>query len=420
MKPLCVLALALTLAIFSTPGLALAGGVTIAQEQDRGRDEVNRYRRMVGMPAVASSADTGSSQLEYGARGHAKYLALETRDSFGHYENYPDSPYFVGKYPKDRAAKYGYSNSSISEDIYWTTQGARGTRTYLQADTAVQWWMSAIYHRFAIVSPRTEHVGYSPYYANGKVYSVLDFGTDYSLTGPVTRYPMPNQTGVGVELSGESPDPLAVCGQSLPGGYPVSMTWYQGSVSLTSATLKRASDGRAVAGCAISPQNDPTKLHYYSQSLSFVPFDSLEYSTKYTANFRGSYNGVPFDYTWSFTTMPPRGALSSSTPANGATNVSRTPDLTLAFSQPLRSYTLVPTPYRGGLDSGGIGLSLARASDGLEAGVTITPPAGTTTRTVSLKPSAALAANTRYRLSYALADSWGRVYRGSIYFTTGP
>ncbi len=420
MKRLLTLFLILTIALAASPATVTADGVTIGQEQDRGRNEVNRYRRMVGMPPVVGHADPSSTKLEYAALAHAKYLALETRDRFSHYENYADSLYFAGKYAKDRAAKYGYSNSSVGENILYSTQGAKGTRTYLQVDNAVQWWMAAVYHRFAIVSPRTEHVGYGPWYHNGKSYSVMNFGTDYTLTGPVTRYPVPNQTGVGVSLNGEYPDPLAVCGQSLPGGYPVSMTWYQGTVTLTSITLVRASDGSPVSGCAISPQNDPSKLHYYSRSLSFVPFDSLRYGTKYTANFKGTFNGTPFDYTWSFTTMPWPGRLSSSTPANGATAVSRTPDIALNFNRWMRSYTLVRTPYKGGLDSGGIGISLSNASSGAEVGITITQPTGAYMRAVSLKPSTGLAANTRYRLAYALADAWGRVYRGSIYFTTGP
>ncbi len=413
MKIAKLLALALFLCSLLTPP-ALADGVTLGQEQQRARDQMNQIRKKVGLPPVSLS--TGLNKAAY---GHSRYV-LETLE-YGHYETAKSSPYFVGYAPKDRAATYSYFNSSITENYYMNSLGAVGTRTYLPVDNAVDWWMSAIYHRFPIVSPRTEHVGYGPYYKAGRAAQVLDFGTDYNLSGPLTRWPLSGQTGVGTRLDGESPSPIAkFAGATFPTGYPVSMTWYQYGKSLvpTSMTVVRAADGLNIEGYKLSPAND--QFHQWSTSLSFIPKKPLAYNTKYTVTFKGTFAGAPFSYAWSFTTMPAPGRLVSSVPSNGATGVARAPEVSLSFSQPIRTYSLVRTFYKNGLDSNGIGISLARASDGVELGMSIQRPTAVHARVVKFTPSVALAANTRYRVAFTLADAWGRPYRGTVYFTTGP
>lgn len=392
---------------------ALAEGVTVSQEQQRARDQVNLYRKRVGMPAISTS--TGLNKAAY---GHARYV-LETGE-YGHYESKQSSSYYVGYAPKDRAGKFGYSNSSITENYYIGSLGAEGTRTYLPVDNATDWWMSAIYHRFPIISPRTEHVGYGPYYKSGRGAQVLDFGTDYGLNGPVTRWPISGQAGVGTRLDGESPSPIAkFAGATFPTGYPVSMTWYQYGKTLTYSSMRmvRTRDGLNIPGYKLSPAND--QFHSWSTSLSFIPEKPLNYSTKYTVTFEGALSGTSFSYTWSFTTMPAPGRMSASTPGNGETSVDRVPEVSLSFTRPVRTYTLVRSPYKGGVDSNGVGISLARASDGAEVGISLVQPTTATTRLVQFTPSVTLDANTRYRVAFTVADAWGRPYRGTIYFTTG-
>ena len=408
------LGLAFLMLALLTPA-ADAAGITTAQEQQRARDETNRYRSMVGMPAVSSTSGLNSAAI-----GHARYV-LQTGEH-GHYESRTTSQYYIGYAPGDRARLYGYTNDSITENYYMGSLGARGTRTPLVTDNAMQWWMTAIYHRFPIVSPRTEHVGFGPYYLNGRAVQVLDFGGDYNKTGGVTRWPVTNQVGVGTRLDGESPSPVAQFGGSFPTGYPVSMTWYRYNANLryTQMTLVRARDGANIDGYKLTPGNDQTKLSYYSTSLSFIPQNPLAFSTRYTATFKGSIDGAAFSYQWSFTTMPAPGRLLESTPATGASNTPRVPNISLSFSQPVRTYTLVRSPYRGGLDANGVGISLVRASDGMEMGISITLPTTRTTKTVTFKPTVTLAPNTRYSAHFTLADAWGRPYRDAVHFTTQP
>lgn len=415
MKQLRTLLLMLALITLAIPGTTLADGVTLSQEQQRAIDEINRYRRRVGVQPT-----TVSSKLHTSASNHARYI-VETGE-WGHYETITSSPYYTGYKSKDRAAHAGYTNDNVSENWMRQSFGTTGARTYLVVDNAIQWWMTGIYHRFPIVSPRTEHAGYGPYYKGDKASQILNFGTNWSLTGPLTRWPLKGQKGVGIELRGESPNPLEQFGGAFPSGYPVSMTWYRGAVKDTSITMVRTRDGLSIPGYKLNPQNDV--YHGYSTSLSFIPKAPLKYNTEYTVTFQGVFaangdlnSGDPFTHTWSFTTMPAPGKRTRSAPANNSTGAPLSPDISLTFNRPMRSYTLVP--YTGAPLWSSLGIKLVRASDGVPVNISITQPATARTQVVSLKPMSALQPNTRYRLDYTLADAWGRPQRGAIYFTTG-
>lgn len=281
----------------------LASASTTSDEQQRAVNDVNAYRQAVGMPPVSlrSSLNTASSK-------HSLYMY--EADDFGHYEAHSSNPYYVAYSPTDRASKFGYTNQFVNEDILWTSSGSKGTP--LLADTATQWWMGAIYHRFAIISPNTKHIGFGTHYAPNKNFAVMDFGGDYGDTGPIVRWPMPNQSGVPGSVSNELPNPLVPCyGNNAPSkfGYPISISWFHGAVKYTSISLKNPRTGWQPQGCRLSPQND--QFHKYSTSLSFVPKYGLRYSTKYTVSFKGVYasdgdlsHGKWFSYSWSFTTQP--------------------------------------------------------------------------------------------------------------------
>lgn len=409
MRLFSILLTVITLLVASAP-VTHAETITVAQERQRGVDRANAYRKQVGLPAA-----TVASPLVYAAAGHAKYQ-LEAGE-LGHYETNKASSSYIAYGPLERAKKYGYTSTGVSEDWMGTTLGSTGARTYLAADNAVQWWMDAVYHRFPIIRPGTKALGFGAYRKNNLSVSVLNFGTNLNVSGPLVRWPRANATGVGVSVSNESPNPLAVCGlSSTTMGYPVSMTWHTGTVSATSMVLKRADTGASVAGCKLTPGND--KRHADSKSISFVPTKPLAFGTKYTVTFKGTRSGTAFNYTWSFTTMPAPGRLVSSSPASGSVGVALQPKIALNFSRAIRSYTLVRTPYSQ-LSYTGIGASLTPASGGSEVGFTFTQPSGYTTRTVYLTPSSQLQPNTKYRLSFAFADQWGRPQRGTVYFTTG-
>jgi uncharacterized protein YkwD len=414
--PTTLLALALA-SLLASP--AFAQGVTVSQEQSRAAQEVNRARAAAGQAPVTSNA-----ALNTAAYRHSRYLGEEGQR--GHYETLRHSPYYTAYSPADRAAALGYTGP-VSENVGRKSFTATGTRTYLAVDNAIQWWLAAIYHRFSILNPRTVTLGYGPYYTSTRAYSTLDMGTDRTGAGPVVKWPVPNQTGVPTGFQNESPNPVAQwgreCTDESPCGYPVSVTWRQGEVRATSLTLRRADTGAAVYGYRLTPQND--QYHLWSVSLSFIPDRPLDHGVRYTATFAGEHtpvsggDAIPFSHTWLFTAQHAPGVLLRSSPASYAKGAPRQGPISLAFTQPVRNYTLVATPYSQ-ISYTGVGASLARSSDGTEVAFSFAKPAGETTTTVQLSPSAPLAANTTYRLRYAFADAWGRPQRGTLYFTTGP
>ncbi len=409
MKTLATLFGALALLLVFTP-IARADGVTLAQERQRAVDEVNRYRAQAGLTKVSVA-----SPLNSAASGHARYQ-IETGE-LGHFETLKTNPLYVEYGPLERARRYGYTRTGVSEDWMGTSLGATGARTYFTADNSVQWWMSAIYHRLPIIRPGTSSIGYGTHRKDNLSVAVLNFGTNLNVAGPVVRWPRPNATGVGVFVKREFPNPLEKCGlTSDTMGYPVSMSFHTGTVAATSVTMKRADSGLQVAGCNLTPAND--QRHANAKSISIVPVQPLAYNTRYTVSFQGKVNGTAFNSIWSFTTMPGPGRLVSSSPTPGATGTTLQPTVALNFSLPIRSYTLVRSPYSQ-LGYTGLGASLSPAAGGREVGFTIVQPSGTATRAVYLKPSAALEPNTKYRVSFAFSDLWGRPQRGTVYFTTG-
>lgn len=108
MKIFATLLGVLVLLFASTP-IARADGVTLAQERQRAVDEVNRYRRQAGLPTVGVA-----SPLNSAATGHARYQ-LETGE-LGHFETRKSSPLYIEYGPLERARKYGYTRTGVSED----------------------------------------------------------------------------------------------------------------------------------------------------------------------------------------------------------------------------------------------------------------------------------------------------------------
>jgi phi13 family phage major tail protein len=97
-------------------------------------------------------------------------------------------------------------------------------------------------------------------------------------------------------------------------------------------------------------------------------------------------------------------ALSSSTPADEATNVSASADVSLTFNNALTSAATV-------------GVSLIKASDGSVIAGTKTLNS-TTLKTVTINPTSNLDASTVYILTYGVTDIYGQTLSGAITFTT--
>lgn len=148
------------------------------------------------------------------------------------------------------------------------------------------------------------------------------------------------------------------------------------SISATSFTLKAQGGGSVAGSVTYSAAN---------QAATFTPSANLSYGTTYTATLTTSITSasgqaLAANYTWSFAT-PAAPTVLSTTPANGATSVAATTDVTATFSMAMNAATLTTGTFTlsgGGGPVAGM-VSYAAASD-----------------TATFTPSASLAYNTVY------------------------
>jgi methionine-rich copper-binding protein CopC len=96
-------------------------------------------------------------------------------------------------------------------------------------------------------------------------------------------------------------------------------------------------------------------------------------------------------------------ALSSSTPADAATGVSVSANLTLTFNN------VLPTSAINRV-------AIFKASDGTLAPATVT--IDSTRKILTLDPTSNLTASTAYILTYSMVDAYGQTLSGAVNFTT--
>ena len=156
---------------------------------------------------------------------------------------------------------------------------------------------------------------------------------------------------------------------------PLTATFNEEVQSSTIAFTLTSSSGSSVAGTLAY---NPTTV-----TATFTPNAALAYNTTYTAKVSGAENSsgtaMSAPVSWSFTTDPTAPAVTSESPASGATSVSIS--------------TMVTATFNEAVQAGTISLTL-ESSSGTRAPATVTYNSSNHTATVTL--TAALAANTKY------------------------
>jgi len=190
----------------------------------------------------------------------------------------------VGADSLARAQHFGFSGSRTAEDI---------SHAYLPT-AAVDHWVDAVFHRFAIGDPEAATSGYGEAQVGTLSIQVLDIGLgDATTHGPVV-YPAPDQVGVpSAFLGNEIPDPAPVA--RYPTGYPITIEVGSGSVLKVQTAELLGPDGKAVAGYGL----DPAQVH--ANQWGVLPQDPLTAGARYTFQFNGTIDGQPYVRAWSFT-----------------------------------------------------------------------------------------------------------------------
>jgi len=256
-----------------------------AADAARALDDVNRARAAAGLPPVKLDSHLNSSALSHSYFWLFNNLS-DTVSGLGIHQETPGLAGFSGRWPWDRAAAFGYPNQRIGEDI-----DHRGDPV-----KAVDDWVNSVFHRFAIVRPDLQVVGYGEAAAGPILMEDLEFGFAASSSlGPVL-YPGDGQAQVpAIFVDNELPDPVP-SGQPRTTGSPVTVTFGQDDrVSVSSFTLSDASGHTLPAYSDVPDEAD-------ENSAWLLPHAALQPNTAYTAHIVARVNGQAFDRTWSFTT----------------------------------------------------------------------------------------------------------------------
>ena len=178
-------------------------------------DRVNYYRGLAGLPPVAAEP-----RLLKAAQSHSSYL--DSANQMGHYEDKKTNPYYTGNSPFDRIDAAHYDYAEAGEVV------ARQPSSHPAA--AVDALMTAIYHRFIILSIDFVHAGpgvaLKAHQGTDELNVTVDFGAE-TLPPPLlpallTVYPADAQTGIPTDFDPAEEFPNPMPGHTLV-GYPISI-----------------------------------------------------------------------------------------------------------------------------------------------------------------------------------------------------
>ena len=260
-------------------------------------DRVNYHRGLAGLPPVAAEP-----RLLKAAQSHSSYL--DSANEMGHYEDKKTNPYYTGNSPFDRIDAVHYDYAEAGEVV------ARQPSSH--PDAAVDALMTAIYHRFIILSTDFVHAGpgvtLKSHQGTDELNVTVDFGAvTLPALAPVsalTVYPAHGQTGVPTDFDPAEEFPNPMPGYKLV-GYPISIqvdARYALAVKsfvlyeAAPYTPRRALDTKLLTHAA----DAETPAH----AAALIPISPLAPITIHQLVFSGSVNGTPVSRSWQFMTAP--------------------------------------------------------------------------------------------------------------------
>jgi uncharacterized protein YkwD len=260
-------------------------------------ERVNYYRKLAGLPPVAAEP-----RLALVAQAHSSYL--DSANEMGHYEDKKSNPFYTGNSPFDRIDFSGYDYAEAGEVV------ARQHSSHPVA--AVDALMTAVYHRFIILSVDFVHAGPGAVLqAHGgaeELNVTVDFGAETLPPVPphsaLTVYPALGQTGVPTDFDPAEELPSPMPGHSLV-GYPISI-----QVDARRKLTVQSFELYQTAPVA-SPQALEAKLLTHAvdaetpaHAAALIPVSPLAPAAIYKAVFSGSVDGTAVSTSWEFMTAP--------------------------------------------------------------------------------------------------------------------
>lgn len=164
----------------------------------------------------------------------------------------------------------------------------------------VDGWNGTLYHRLPLLRPSLKRVGAGSI-AGGKWGHVSTIDVISAVEGEssgIVAYPPDKATNIPLAFCRELPNPIP-SGKPEDAGFPITLTFYGGTITGVEATLAR--DGKDVA-CWMSCPEKPATDFPQQDTICLIPRSNLASGTTYTVSVRCSKDGEAFERTWSFTT----------------------------------------------------------------------------------------------------------------------
>ncbi|MFN2466293.1 MAG: CAP domain-containing protein [Candidatus Dormibacteria bacterium] len=265
--------------------------VTLAEvrhrQQQDALDALNATRAKARLSAVHLD-----DRITQGATAHAYWwlfnLSLPAVKGLGIHREVPGTPGFTGATMRDRSSRFGYPQASMAEDITHRDEPA----------AAIKDWVDSVYHRFPLMIPTLDAIGFGEASGGGLPIDVLDMGylNEVGDVRQTVPFPADAQADVPVAFTGnELPDPVPTGGH-YPTGYPVTLNFNQFVNVATSATEVRDPAGKVVDSYILPA------THAEENVLTILPKAPLSKKTVYRVHVAGTIDGAAFSKDWTFTT----------------------------------------------------------------------------------------------------------------------
>ena len=258
--------------------------------------EASNQRALAAVNADRARAKLAPVKLDdritEGALSHAYWwlfnLSLPQVKGLGIHKEVSGSPGFTGFSMRERATTFGYPQGSMAEDI--THRG--------DPAGAIQDWVDSVYHRFPIMRPDLDAIGFGSATGGGLPIEVMDMGyrNDLGDQAEQVAYPADGQTGVPAAFVGnELPDPVPP-GGSYPVGYPITVNYNPYvDVRIQDWRLTDAA-GNQVAAYTLPPSRADENVY------TILPKEPLKKGMTYRVHVRAIIQGTSVSKDWRFAT----------------------------------------------------------------------------------------------------------------------
>ncbi|MEA2645874.1 MAG: hypothetical protein QOE92_957 [Chloroflexota bacterium] len=250
--------------------------------------QLNLYRSKAHLPDVRLD-----DRISKGASAHSYWwlfnLSLGEAKGLGIHHEVPGTPGFTGFSMRDRAVSFGFPrNLGMGEVIDHT-----GT-----PESGVTVWIDSVYHRFPLMAPDLDAVGFGEAIGGGLPIETMDvsFKSEVGDVRVMVPYPADGQADVPRQFTGnELPDPVPG-GYTSPTGYPITVNFNSHVPVAVSAIQLKTADGADVAYWSIPPALAEENV------LTILPKAPLKPKTTYQVHIGGQIRGIAYTKDWSFTT----------------------------------------------------------------------------------------------------------------------